>query len=133
MVSSFTVKDAPVREAGPSSVEFECPQGVPEMHVHTPTTCSNDDLKTCMAGGLNAYSCQPSRQDFEKLIRRGDPFAVIQCDRKVFRFYYATEYLPPTQLASLASQRLRDDSLERQHAGNRLLGADTAKRPEARP
>ena len=32
-----------------------------------------------------AYSCQPSRDDYEKLIRRGDQFAVIQCDRVAFR------------------------------------------------
>ncbi|GAC1517328.1 MAG: hypothetical protein NVS1B4_17130 [Gemmatimonadaceae bacterium] len=91
----LAVGDAPVRNAGPSSVEFECPTGSPELHTHTPTTCATDDPSSCMVGGLNAYSCQPSRQDFEKLLQRGDRFAIVQCDRRTFRFYYASEYLPP--------------------------------------
>ncbi|GAC1695834.1 MAG: hypothetical protein NVS9B3_13930 [Gemmatimonadaceae bacterium] len=91
----LAVADAPVRNAGPSSVEFECPHGSPELHTHTPTTCATDDPATCVVGGLNAYSCQPSRQDFEKLLQRGDQFAIVQCDRRTFRFYYASEYLPP--------------------------------------
>jgi hypothetical protein len=95
----FGMRQAPVRSAGPSSVDFECPPGVPEMHTHTPTTCRGDDVKTCVAGGLNAYSCQPSRQDLLKLIQRGDPFGLIQCDRKSFRFYFASEYLVGTTVA----------------------------------
>lgn len=91
----MTVQDAPVVNAGPSSIEFECPSGQPEMHTHTPTTCTGDDVKTCTVGGLNAWSCQPSRQDLEKLIARGDPFGIIQCDRRSFRFYYPNEYGVP--------------------------------------
>ena len=96
----FGVKDAPVTNAGPSSIEFECPPGVPEMHTHTPTTCTGDDVRTCTTGGLNAYSCQPSRQDLEKLIARGDPFGIIQCDRRSYRFYYPHEYGMPVQTLS---------------------------------
>lgn len=95
----FGMRQAPIRSAGPSSVDFECPPGVPEMHTHTPTTCRGDDVKTCVVGGLNAYSCQPSRQDLLKLIQRGDPFGLIQCDRKSFRFYFASEYLVGTTVA----------------------------------
>jgi hypothetical protein len=89
----FAVVPANTRSAGPSSVDFECAPGKPELHTHTPSTCTGDDVKTCFAGGLNAFSCQPSREDLEKLVRRGDPFAVIQCDRRAFRFYYPSEYV----------------------------------------
>jgi hypothetical protein len=95
----FGMRQAPVRSAGPSSVDFECPPGVPEMHTHTPTTCRGDDVKSCVTGGLNAYSCQPSRQDLLKLLQRGDPFGLIQCDRRSFRFYFASEYLGGTTIA----------------------------------
>jgi hypothetical protein len=96
----FAVKPADARDAGPASVDFDCPAGVPEMHTHTPTTCMGDDVTTCVPGGLNAFSCQPSRGDFEKLISRGDQFAVIQCDKRAFRFYYPSEYAEPPTVAS---------------------------------
>lgn len=96
----LALSDAPVANAGPSSIEFECPAGQPEVHTHTPTTCSGDDVKTCTVGGLNAWSCQPSRQDLEKLLARGDPFGIIQCDRRSFRFYYPHEYAAPAQIVS---------------------------------
>ncbi|HVE80376.1 MAG TPA: hypothetical protein VNA89_16035 [Gemmatimonadaceae bacterium] len=101
----FTVREAPVRSAGPSSVDFECPPGQPEMHTHTPTTCRGDDLRTCVSGGLNAFSCQPSRQDLQKLAQRGDAFAVIQCDARAFRFYFASELLPQGTVAAAARTR----------------------------
>ena len=116
----FNVKPAIVRGAGPSSVDFECPQGTPELHVHTPTTCTQDDVRSCVVGGLNAYSCQPSRQDLEKLVKRGDPFAVIQCDRRAFRFYYPNEY---GATVDLAAQRRTLDREARRRAGNRLPNA----------
>jgi len=94
----FGIEPADASNAGPMSVDFSCPVGMPELHVHTPTTCMNDDLSTCMAGGLNAYSCQPSRGDLEKLIHRGDQFAVLQCDQRAFRFYYPSEYPAPPAL-----------------------------------
>ena len=96
----LALSDAPVANAGPSSIEFECPAGQPEVHTHTPTTCSSDAVKTCTVGGLNAWSCQPSRQDLEKLLARGDPFGIIQCDRRSFRFYYPHEYAAPAQIVS---------------------------------
>jgi len=84
---------AHVRRADPNHVDFECNPGTPELHTHTPSTCLNDDPRFCMAEGPLAYSCQPSREDFEKLIRRGDSFAIVQCDRKAFRFYYPSEFI----------------------------------------
>ena len=95
----LAVRPAEVREAGPSYAVFECPPGTPELHTHTPATCANDDPQWCVAGGPDAYSCQPSRGDYEKLRRRRDAFGVIQCDRRVFRFYYPHEFGPPATAA----------------------------------
>ncbi|HWG53458.1 MAG TPA: hypothetical protein VN677_09170 [Gemmatimonadaceae bacterium] len=80
-------------EADPNHVEFTCAAGTPELHTHTPATCVGSSTTYCSADGPGAYSCQPSRQDYEKLIRRGDPFGVIQCDRRAFRFYYPSDFL----------------------------------------
>jgi hypothetical protein len=83
----------PAKETGatPATVDFTCPKGQPTLHVHTPTTCWSPNM--CLAGGPNAYQCQPSRQDLILLIERGDSFAVIQCDRRAFRFYYPSDYV----------------------------------------
>jgi hypothetical protein len=91
----FRLQAAEVVTATPVSADFDCPEGIPELHVHTPTTCMGDDAATCRLGGLNAFSCQPSRGDYEKLVRRHDPFGVIQCDKRAFRFYYPFEYGAP--------------------------------------
>lgn len=91
------VRPAHVDAASPNHVSFECHTGTPELHTHTPATCLTDNPQYCAAGGPEAYSCQPSREDYEKLIRRGDPFAVIQCDRVAFRFYYPSEYVSPAK------------------------------------
>lgn len=107
----FQIRDADVSNAGPSAVDFDCPDGMPELHIHTPTTCMGDDVTTCASGGLNAYSCQPSRGDLEKLVRRRDPFAVLQCDLHAFRFYYASEYGPPNVVASGVGARQRVGNL----------------------
>ena len=91
------VRPAHVDAASPNHVSFACHAGTPELHTHTPATCVTDDPQYCAAGGPEAYSCQPSREDYEKLIERGDPFAVIQCDRVAFRFYYPSEYVSPAK------------------------------------
>lgn len=107
----FAIRDADVSNAGPSAVDFECPDGMPELHIHTPTTCMGDDVTTCVSGGLNAFSCQPSRGDLEKLVRRRDAFAVLQCDLHAFRFYYASEYQTPAVVASGPGSRPRIGNL----------------------
>lgn len=89
------VRPAHVDTASPNHVSFSCHAGTPELHTHTPATCVSDDPKYCVRGGPEAYSCQPSRDDYEKLIARGDEFAIIQCDRVAFRFYYPSEYVAP--------------------------------------
>src|SRR5579862_4853154 len=110
----FAIKNVDVTNATPISADFECPEGSPELHIHTPTTCMGDDAETCKLGGLNAFSCQPSRDDYEKLVRRRDAFGVIQCDKRSFRFYYPAEYAqpgaavvaaPPNQTPQLAPQK----------------------------
>jgi hypothetical protein len=88
----LAVVPAHVRSADPNNVTFECARGTPELHTHTPATCIGADTRWCTSGGPDAYSCQPSRADYVKLIDRGDQFAVIQCDRHAFRFYYPSDY-----------------------------------------
>lgn len=121
---------AVVTAATPESAEFECAPGVPELHVHPPTTCPGNHPDACLVGGLNAYSCQPSREDLVKLTRRGDPFAVIQCDRRSVRFYYPSEYgnRDGAVLANAAN------SGPRQPSGNLTAGmtAALATLPDAR-
>jgi hypothetical protein len=112
----FAVKSVDVQNATPISADFECPEGSPELHVHTPTTCMGDDVETCKVGGLNAYSCQPSRDDYEKLVRRRDAFGVIQCDKRSFRFYYPAEYV--TADAAVAANTRPPQQLAKQKAGN---------------
>jgi hypothetical protein len=99
------VRPAHVVAASPNHVEFECAQGTPELHTHTPATCYADDPQWCTKGGPDAYSCQPSRADYEKLVDRGDPFAIIQCDRVAFRFYYPSDYVAPARARPPGSGR----------------------------
>ena len=101
------VRPAHVDAASPNHVSFACHAGTPELHTHTPATCLTDDPQYCAAGGPEAYSCQPSREDYEKLIERGDPFAVIQCDRVAFRFYYPSEYVAPSKDTSVSRRTHR--------------------------
>jgi hypothetical protein len=93
----LAVKPAVTQGQDPNHVKFECAPGTPELHTHTPSTCLSDDVDSCRADGPLAYSCQPSRDDYEKLVNRGDEYAIIQCDRRAFRFYYPSEYIPPVQ------------------------------------
>jgi hypothetical protein len=69
---------------------------------NTPATCLTDDTSSCRADGPLAYSCQPSRSDYEELLARGDEYGIIQCDRRAFRFYYPSEYVPDAHKARTA-------------------------------
>ena len=95
----LAVKPAPTTGQDPNHVQFECAPGTPELHTHTPATCLTDDAGSCRADGPLAYSCQPSRSDYEELLTRGDQYAIIQCDRRAFRFYYPSDFAPPPQRA----------------------------------
>lgn len=87
----------PVETTGrdPNHVQFECAPGTPELHTHTPATCLTDESSSCHFDGPLAFSCQPSRADYRELVTRGDQFAIIQCDRRAFRFYYPSDYGEP--------------------------------------
>jgi hypothetical protein len=99
----LSVRPAPIGgQQDPNHVNFDCPKGTPELHTHTPATCLTDDVDSCRADGPLAYSCQPSRDDYEVLIDRGDQYAIIQCDRRAFRFYYPSEYVVPPKRVSTA-------------------------------
>ena len=93
IIRVLAVVPAVVRRAGVNSADFECAPGTPEIHTHAPATCVSDDPHWCVPEGPEAYSCQPSRGDYEKLIGRGDAYAVLQCDRHAFRFYYPSEFV----------------------------------------
>jgi hypothetical protein len=96
----LAVKPAVTTGQDPNHVQFECAPGTPELHTHTPATCLTDDAGSCRADGPLAYSCQPSRSDYVELITRGDQYAIIQCDRRAFRFYYPSEFAPPSGLST---------------------------------
>jgi hypothetical protein len=98
----LAVKPAAPARQDPNHVQFECATGTPELHTHTPATCLTDDVSSCRAGGPLAFSCQPSRSDYEELLARGDEYGIIQCDRRAFRFYYPSEYAAQPHKASTA-------------------------------
>jgi hypothetical protein len=96
---AYCVQRARITSQDPNHVQFECAAGTPELHTHTPATCLTDDAGSCRADGPLAYSCQPSRSDYEELLTRGDQYAIIQCDRRAFRFYYPSEFAAPSPRA----------------------------------
>jgi hypothetical protein len=89
------IKPVETSDATPNGATFACPPGVPEVHTHPPATCYGDRTDQCYSGGADAYSCQPSREDARKLIERGDAFAIIQCDKHAFVFYYPSQFAQP--------------------------------------
>ncbi len=101
----LAVKPAATTGEDPNHVQFECAPHTPELHTHTPATCLTDDAGSCRADGPGAYSCQPSRDDYEKLVRREDQYAIVQCDRRAFRFYYPSEYVAAPQTVNAGAAR----------------------------
>lgn len=99
----LAVKPAVTTGQDPNHVQFECAPGTPELHTHTPATCLTDAADSCRAGGPLAFSCQPSRSDYVELLTRGDEYAIIQCDRRAFRFYYPSEFVPDALRTSRGS------------------------------
>lgn len=93
----LAVKPVKTNAQDPNHVQFECAPGTPELHTHTPATCLSDDASSCHFDGPLAFSCQPSRADYRELLARGDQFAIIQCDRRAFRFYYPSDFIEPAQ------------------------------------
>lgn len=99
----LAVKPAVITAQDPNHAQFECAHGTPELHTHTPATCLTDDASSCRADGPLAFSCQPSRSDYEELLARGDQYGIIQCDRRAFRFYYPSEFATPPKPRTSAS------------------------------
>ncbi len=85
LVRVWKIKKAAVDSASHDWIMFECPVGYPMLHVHPPATCY---ANSCTLGGIEAYDTDPSRDDLQTLVSRGDGFAVIQMAREGFRFYY---------------------------------------------
>lgn len=70
----------------PMSIHFWCKKGTVTLHIHTPTTCEQDEfggvrLNTCMMGGPLAWICGPSSGDFRFLEVRNQRIGFIQCDK----------------------------------------------------
>jgi hypothetical protein len=106
--------------ATPNGASFACAAGVPELHTHPPATCYGDRVDQCYAGGPDAYSCQPSREDVRTLLRRGDRFAIIQCDRFAYVFYYPGQFVASSEVASA---RIRDPYAPRPSPMNTVMSA----------
>lgn len=92
----WSVIPAKVEGTSPSHIsKADCPPGMPFLHTHPPTTCTDDDdVSTCVYGGVAAFQCQPSRADYEILLASGNRFGIIQCGPQQFRFYWPQEYRP---------------------------------------
>lgn len=90
------VDTAETEGATPTRIaKIDCPANMVELHTHPPTTCTDrDDPSSCSYGGIYAFQCQPSREDYLSLISSGDPFGIIQCGREEFRFYWPQDYRP---------------------------------------
>ena len=92
IISVLAIRPASARHVDRDSVEFTCPPGTPQLHTQTATACPSDVPRWCVTDGPAVDSCQPSRKDYEKLVARGDPFGIVQCNRRTFRFYYPSDF-----------------------------------------
>ena len=68
--------------------------------------------------GGHLFVFRGCRGDLVKLVRRGDPFGVIQCDKRAFRFFFPSEYGPPTQSASGSAQQSAPSGSRASRRGN---------------
>jgi hypothetical protein len=79
----------------PVSITYMCATTEPTVHSHPPQTCTDSkDLRTCTYAGVLAFQCQPSRVDYQSLVAGHTNFALVQCGRTQFRFYYRRDYRP---------------------------------------
>ena len=103
-------------DATPTSVTYRC-RG-PRMHTHPPSRCEPPTEKRkdwrCELTKAREQNCKPSTpetkvglgpgSDVDVLEKNGDPFAIVQCGRNVFGFYYPTSYERTSTLDSIPSQ-----------------------------
>ena len=102
--------------ATPTSVTYRC-RG-PRMHTHPPSRCerpteTSPDWK-CELTRAREKNCKPSTpetragpgkgSDVEVLERNRDAFAVVQCGKNIFGFYYPAQYERTTTLDSTPLQ-----------------------------
>ena len=92
-VHHVTLPDS-VSRATPYAISFSCSStAIAAMHVHTNTTCIHNPKdpygyhpKGCILGGDDAYLCSVDEAD--RSHARNDSFAVVQCGRGQFVFYW---------------------------------------------
>jgi hypothetical protein len=74
--------------SSPNEIAFVCPPELDgaALHTHPPTTCDGDGK--CVLEGELARQCFPSPRDRAMLEKSGDPFGLIQCDRRAVIFFF---------------------------------------------
>jgi hypothetical protein len=82
--------------AGHSDITYVCAVSAHSatLHVHTPASCDPETAK-CTLEGAYARQCFPSDIDTQALNERGEPFGLVQCDRKAAIFYWPKGITPP--------------------------------------
>lgn len=91
----WTVDTAITKGATPTHIaDIDCPSNAYLLHTHPPTSCQDDSLPTCVYGGVNAFNCDPSREDYITLVTKKHRFGVLQCGKNQFRFFWPSEYRP---------------------------------------
>lgn len=87
---------AKAKDSTQETIDFGCRVGQPMIHTHAAycdITQWGVDLYSCSMDRPEALQCQPSLPDVASLLISKAPFGVIQCGRRQFRFYFATDYL----------------------------------------
>lgn len=90
------ISRAKAKDSTQETIDFGCPVGHPMVHTHAAycdMTQWGVDLFSCSMDRPEALQCQPSLPDVASLLTSKAPFGVIQCGKRQFRFYFATDYL----------------------------------------
>jgi hypothetical protein len=78
---------ARVKWATVNAVNFECPDGAPNVHTHPPADCNMAGTGCRLSSQYVDIGCPPSAQDRKQARERGLPFAVVMCGPDTFTFY----------------------------------------------
>ena len=73
----FGAARAPTVAADINHALFRCPDGDPTVHTHP-----------LLEGVAN---CSPTRMDYQTMALHHEPFALVQCERTAFQFYYPAD------------------------------------------
>lgn len=89
---------ARVDTATPKSIRGICPNDIvdgtvhfTDIHIHVPTSCDIDgdgNSVNCVMGGIEAWQCAPSAQDWAWLFSTNYKFALIQCSAEGITPYF---------------------------------------------